>query len=50
MSRKRPDLIKKYCVGTGWNPGVHAFIVKHYAGVKNNWRKDIKKWLADPII
>src|SRR5215207_4381709 len=29
--RKRPDLIEKYCThGTGWNPGVYAYIVTEY--------------------
>jgi len=47
--RKRPDLIKKYCHGgTGWNPGEHAYIVKHYAAREKSWRKDILKWLNDP--
>ena len=27
--RKRPDLIEKYCThGTGWNPGVYAYILE----------------------
>ena len=29
--RKRPDLIEKYCThGTGWNPGVYAYILNEY--------------------
>ena len=29
--RKRPDLIEKYCThGTGWNPGVYAYILDEY--------------------
>ena len=29
--RKRPDLIKKYCIkGTGWNPGKYGYILKEY--------------------
>lgn len=47
--RKRPELIKKYCLpGTGWNPGVHGFILKEYLRRKHTWRKDIQHWLADP--
>lgn len=47
--RKRPDLIKKYCLpGTGWNPGVYAFILKHYQQRKHTWRKEIQQWLDDP--
>ncbi|MCL1910042.1 MAG: alpha-galactosidase [Kiritimatiellaeota bacterium] len=47
--RKRPDLIEKFCThGTGWNPGEYAYILKGYQGRKNNWRKDIENWLADP--
>jgi len=48
--RKRPDLIKKYCIGTSWNPGAHAYIVKCYSNAKKNWRKDIQKWLKDPNV
>jgi alpha-galactosidase len=47
--RKRPDLIKKYCLrGTNWNPGHHAYILKEYQRRKTTWRAAIKKWLADP--
>ncbi|MCX7846917.1 MAG: alpha-galactosidase [bacterium] len=47
--RKRPDLIKKYCLpGTGWNPGEHAFILKEYLRRKHTWRKTIEDWLTDP--
>jgi alpha-galactosidase len=47
--RKRPDLIKKYCTeGTGWNPGVHAFILSEYQKQKGTWRKQIEDWLAEP--
>jgi alpha-galactosidase len=44
--RKRPDLIKKYCVGTGWNPGEYAISVKKYPKNRNIWRKDVQKWFA----
>lgn len=47
--RKRPDLIKKYCTtGTGWNPGEHAYILKHYRQRKQSWKKEIRDWLDDP--
>ena len=43
--RKRPDLIKKYCIhGTGWNPGEYAYILKEYLKTDRTWKKDIKKW------
>ncbi|HGJ64951.1 TPA: alpha-glucosidase/alpha-galactosidase, partial [bacterium] len=46
--RKRPDLIEKYCThGTGWNPGVYAYILKEYQGREGKWQDDIRKWLAD---
>ena len=45
--RKRPDLIEKYCThGTGWNPGVYAYIIKHYEAREHSWRDDAKKWFA----
>jgi alpha-galactosidase len=44
--RKRPDLIKKYCIdGTGWNPGEHAYILKYYLGMETAWEKEIQEWL-----
>ena len=44
--RKRPELIKKYCTtGTGWNPGLYAYVVKHYLARKKNWRNEIIQWL-----
>ena len=47
--RKRPDLIEKYCThGTGWNPGVYAYILKEYLGREDVWREGIQKWLDDP--
>ncbi len=43
--RKRPDLIEKYCTdGTGWNPGVYAYILESYRGRANTWKDDAKKW------
>ena len=45
--RKRPELIEQYCIhGTGWNPGVHAYIVKEYLTREDTWRADAKKWFA----
>jgi len=47
--RKRPDLIEKYCThGTGWNPGEHAYILKHYQEREHTWQDDIQKWLDNP--
>jgi alpha-galactosidase len=49
--RKRPDLIEKFCThGTGWNPGIYAYILKEYQNRKGTWRDDIEKWLNDPNI
>ena len=45
--RKRPDLIEKYCThGTGWNPGVYAFILDEYREKEDTWRDEAKKWFA----
>lgn len=47
--RKRPDLIEKYCThGTGWNPGHHAYILKHYQEREHTWQDEIQKWLDNP--
>jgi alpha-galactosidase len=44
--RKRPDLIEKYCThGTGWNPGVYAYILNEYLNREGKWQDDVKKWL-----
>jgi alpha-galactosidase len=44
--RKRPDLIDRYCTdGTGWNPGVHAYILDEYRKAETNWEAEIRKWL-----
>ncbi|MCL2834280.1 MAG: alpha-galactosidase [Treponema sp.] len=49
--RKRPDLIEKYCThSTGWNPGVHAYILKQYQKRKDDWKQDIEKWLNEPSV
>lgn len=49
--RKRPDLIEKYCThGTGWNPGLHGFILDEYTSRKDTWRQEIEDWLAQEEI
>ncbi|NOX97482.1 MAG: alpha-galactosidase [Nitrospirae bacterium] len=46
--RKRPDLIKKYCLpGTGWNPGKHGYILKEYLKREKTWKKEVKKWFEE---
>jgi alpha-galactosidase len=46
--RKRPELIEKYCThGTGWNPGVYAYILKEYQKGETTWRDEIRKWLSE---
>jgi len=46
--RKRPDLIEKYCThGTGWNPGIYAYILNEYQSREGKWQDDIRKWLAE---
>ncbi len=46
--RKRPDLIKKYCLsGTGWNPGEYAYILKEYLKTEKTWKKDVKEWFDE---
>lgn len=45
--RKRPDLIEQYCThGTGWNPGVYAYILDRYSERENTWRDEAKAWFA----
>jgi alpha-galactosidase len=47
--RKRPDLIETYCThGTGWNPGVYAYILDEYLQREQDWKEDIIQWLEDP--
>ena len=49
--RKRQDLIEIYCTnGTGWNPGVYAFILNSYQSRKDNWTTEIEKWLDEPAV
>jgi alpha-galactosidase len=46
--RKRPDLIEKYCThGTGWNPGVYAYILNEYLAREDDWKVRIQEWLND---
>jgi len=46
--RKRPDLIKKYCLpGTGWNPGEYGYILKEYLKVEKTWKEQVKKWFDE---
>lgn len=45
--RKRPDLIEKYFThGTGWNPGVYAYILHEYQNTEKTWRTEVQEWLA----
>jgi alpha-galactosidase len=45
--RKRPDLIEKYCThGTGWNPGIHGYILNEYLNREDTWKAEIDEWLA----
>jgi alpha-galactosidase len=46
--RKRPDLIERYCThGTGWNPGVHAYILKEYQEREHTWRDEARQSFAE---
>jgi alpha-galactosidase len=50
--RKRADLIEKYCThGTGWNPGVYAYILNEYMMREGTWKSETQKWLEknEPI-
>lgn len=48
--RKRPDLIEKYCThGTGWNPGVYAYILDEYTQKEHSWRDEIIEWLDGEV-
>lgn len=45
--RKRPDLIEKYCTnGTGWNPGVHRYILDTYRSREDTWKEDARQWFS----
>ena len=46
--RKRPDLIKKYCIdSTGWNPGKYAYILDEYTKAARTWKQRVKQWFAE---
>jgi alpha-galactosidase len=48
--RKRTDLIEKYCThGTGWNPGVYAYILKEYQKTETSWKNDVRVELAKEV-
>lgn len=43
--RKRPDLVRQYCqTGTGWNPGVHGYILNQYLKAEKSWKKNVAEW------
>lgn len=45
--RKNPELIEKYCThGTGWNPGIHRYILDEYRNRETTWKDDARKWFA----
>ncbi len=45
--RKRPELIEQYCThGTGWNPGVYAYILNEYQQKEHSWKDEAKTWFA----
>ena len=50
--RKRPDLIEKYCThGTGWNPGVYAYILDGYlAREDGSWQREIHDYLDQETV
>lgn len=44
--RKRDDLIQKYCTnGTGWNPGLYAFLRDEYLKKQGTWEEEVHEWL-----
>jgi alpha-galactosidase len=46
--RKRPDLLEKYCThGTGWNPGLYAYILNEYLNREDDWQQGIEEWLLE---
>jgi alpha-galactosidase len=48
--RKRPELIEKYCThGTGWNPGVYAYILDEYLKSEHTWRDNIQEELSKEV-
>ena len=48
--RKRKDLVEKYCThGTGWNPGVHRYILDEYLARQHTWKDSITSWFERPV-
>lgn len=46
--RKRPELIEKYCTdGTGWNPGLHRYILDEYRNREGTWKDEARQWFAE---
>jgi alpha-galactosidase len=46
--RKRDELIGKYCThGTGWNPGVYAYILNEYLKGEETWETEFQKWIDE---
>ncbi|MDR0497897.1 MAG: alpha-galactosidase [Treponema sp.] len=46
--RKKAEEIEKYCThGTGWNPGVHAYILNEYFEREGTWQGEIQEWLGE---
>lgn len=44
--RKRPELIEKFCThGTGWNPGVYAYILNEYLERETTWKQEVTNWI-----
>ena len=44
------DLIEKYCThGTGWNPGVYAYILGEYRNRETTWKTQIEEWFQKPV-
>jgi len=49
--RKRPGLIEKYCRdGTGWNPGLYAYVLDLYLEREETWADEIEEWLGQETI
>lgn len=46
--RKRPDLIRKFCTGTSWNPGEYAFSLKLRENPKR-FDENVKNWMDKPL-
>ncbi|MCL2491653.1 MAG: alpha-glucosidase/alpha-galactosidase [Coriobacteriia bacterium] len=49
--RKRPDLIERYCTsGTGWNPGVHRYILDEYLMREDTWKDEFERRLTQESV